>query len=333
MASPLSSETSGEALNPGLTFRTQRGVTDVPAEWEPATIVLEGVPPEEWRSVRLFLNGRPLPVCLEAVGGAERVTADWERASSGTWMLEVSLGGTSRWSHLLRIRPAKISADAFAAMLDDLESGLPTSIAVGLDRLGAFTGLDWRPPRPATLAQEAEQVRRALEGGRDRPGLIATLHEVARDPHGILAPIRPWVPAERARRPSPVDLPAAFAKPGNLTEGLRPLKLADCRVEHSFDVYENRLLRAFRDQAGMRLRRVMRWLARSPAVPLETNDVMSRLSDGFAAACRAAAFLDGVGALRSAPKTLTRLCHIFVDRAHEAQVLIWDHAASAAACH
>ena len=26
-------------------------------------------------------------------------------------------------------------------------------------------------------------------------------------------------------------------------------------------------------------------------------------------------------------------CHIFVDRAYEAQVLIWDHATSAADCH
>lgn len=305
MASLLSSEpAAAEApFDPGLTFRTPRGVLGEPGEWEPATIVFERIAGEDWRSTDITLNGRALPVRMERIDGAEKVTSSWERASSGSWLLAVRLGPV-HWSRLLRVRPAKLSDSAFAAMVEDLEEGLPASIALGLNTLGAFAGLDWHPPRPVTLADEVERVRRALRGDDRRPGLIAILCDIARAPHGVLAPVRPWVPAERARRPSPVDLPAAFGKTGNLNDDGHPLKVADCRVEHCWDVYENRLLRSFRDQAEIRLRRLRRWLANA-AVPQTTRDDIDALAKEFASARRVTVFLDGVGALRSAPTNLT----------------------------
>jgi predicted component of viral defense system (DUF524 family) len=47
-----------------------------------------------------------------------------------------------------------------------------------------------------------------------------------------------------------------LAKPDNLDSGLLPLRVADRRVEHTFDVYENRLLKLFLARLGHRLRRL-----------------------------------------------------------------------------
>jgi hypothetical protein len=66
----------------------------------------------------------------------------------------------------------------------------------------------------------------------------------------------PWVKTEMARRPSPARLAAALAKPDNLDAPGRPLAVADRRVEHTVDVYENRLLKLFLTRLGERLRRL-----------------------------------------------------------------------------
>jgi hypothetical protein len=304
MASYPSSEPAA-AFAPDIRFRTFAGISaDEPREWEPATVLLQGIAAAEWHSVRMTLNGRPLPVRLELSGGKERIAASWDRAPSGCWLLEIRLR-SEHWSRLLRIRPAKIDDASFAAMLDDLESGLPASIALSLNRLGALAGLAWRPPRMVTLAQEIEHVRRALEGDGERPGIIRILHEAARDSHAVLADDRPWVPAERARRPSPADLPAAFRRAGNISADRRPLKVVDSRVEYDFNTFENRLLRTFRDQVHQRLRRLRRWIAASPSIDPEIPEHLDMLAAAFAGACHAASFLNGVGRLTSPPTRVT----------------------------
>lgn len=296
---------ASEANDPGIVFVDPLGRRSAtPREWDPGLLVLEDVLADDWRDVEVRLNGRPLPLRLEVVGGVVRVAAQWERASSGAWRLEVLRKDGAPWSSVIRIPPAKLGDAALAAMVDDLESGLPASIAVGLDRLGAFGGMNWRPPRRATLAQELEHVRRALVGDRDRRGLLDILNEVARDPHKVLADVHPWVRAEKARRPSPAHLPQAFAKTGNLTRGGRPLSIVDGRVESTFDVYENRLVRSFVDSVEVRLRRLRRWMS----VAVASGDVeaeLAALALGLRRARRNAMFLDEVGPLRRAPTDLT----------------------------
>ncbi|SOD93261.1 hypothetical protein SAMN05421508_1037 [Caenispirillum bisanense] len=277
----------------------------MPREWDPGLLVLDDVPADDWRDVVVHLNGRPLPLRLEVVGGAVRIAAHWERASSGAWRLEVLRKDGAPWSSVIRIPPAKLGDAALAAMVDDLESGLPASIAVALDRLGAFGGIDWRPPRRVTLAQELEHVRRALVGDGGRRGLIDVLNEVARDPHKVLADVHPWVRAEKARRPSPAHLPQAFAKAGNLTRDGRPMSVVDGRVESTFDVYENRLLRSFADSVDVRLRRLRRWLRLAPVVAGDVEAELAALAAALRKARWAARFLDEVGSLRRAPTDLT----------------------------
>lgn len=293
-------------LDPGAVFVPLTGERrSAPREWEPGLLVLENVPAEEWQAVEVRLNSRMLPVRLERVGGEACVAVPWERTSAGNWALEVRWPGAPVWSRHIRILPAKISEAALSAMVDDLEGGLPASIALALDRLGAFGGVAWQPPRQASLAQEIENVRRTLKGDHGRPGLIDVLTEVARDPHTVLADVRPWVRAEKARRPAAAHLPAAFAKSGNLTRDGRPLAVIDSRVEHTYDVYENRLLRSFADAAAARLRRLQRWLRLSTALAGDIEAEMRTLALALRKARRSAAFLDHVGLLRRAPTDLT----------------------------
>jgi hypothetical protein len=95
-----------------------------------------------------------------------------------------------------------------------------------------------------------------------------------------------------ARRPSPPRLAAALAKADNLDANARPLAVADRRVEHTVDVYENRLLKLFLARLGQRLRRLQNVGAelKKHAIADEAKDLHGRLSR----AAKSAAFLDDV---------------------------------------
>ena len=306
MASPLSSDPAppGDSV-PLLVFHDARGLpVAVPREWEPGTLVLADVPLERWADVQVTLNGRPLAVRVERVAGVPRVTVPWDRAGAGRWRVAVR-DGASLAEAVIHIRSAKLSDAALAAMVEDLETRLPASVAIGLDRLGAFAGLSFRPPGPATLAQEFEEIRQALEGAAGRPGLIETLNRLGRDPHVVLADREIWTPAERVRRPVPGRLAAALGRAGNLTAERLPLRLVDARSEPTHDTYENRLVREFRDQVDGRLRRLETCAGLSAGFAAAAGDILRGLRARFRAACWASAFLDGVGRLRSAPDRLT----------------------------
>jgi hypothetical protein len=206
---------------------------------------------------------------------------------------------------MVLVRSSKLSESAFATLIEDLETRLPASLAICLDRLGAATDVAETAPRDGTLAEEWERVRRALAGVPGHPGLIETLTRIAGDPHGVLSTEEQWVRTDIARHPSMPRLGEALAKPGNLLLDGSPLKIVDTRVVHSFDVYENRLVREFRDQARLRLRRLRAWAAWAPEFARHVGAELGSLSERFDAAWRAAAFLNGVAPLKVPPRRLT----------------------------
>lgn len=71
--------------------------------------------------------------------------------------------------------------DAFIWMLSDLDTRLPASIAVGLQRAGALTGLRFLPPGQSTLAQEMTRLRRAIKGSQGRIGLAQVLRDLRKE--------------------------------------------------------------------------------------------------------------------------------------------------------
>jgi len=176
--------------------------------------------------------------------------------------------------------------------LEDLELRLPAAIALGLQRNAALAGLKILPPEESTLAMELARLRRAIKGSTGHMGLAQVLNELAGDPHKVLCTAELWMPREQARRPHPSRLAQAMSRPYNLDIHGIPIHLLDTRVEHSVDVYENRLVKVYYHLVDLRLRRLRHILeTRSNNGLLEE---IQKLGDTLGIARRKAAFLDEV---------------------------------------
>ena len=246
---------------------------------------------EGWKEIRLWRQTEQLPVYLKRLGGEVRILADWPRSDPGRYRLRLESpeGAEER---VLIIQPRKISSEAHSKLLEDLEVRLPVSVALGLQRAGAMTGVQLLPPGKSTLAQELFRLERAVSGVRGRPGLIDTLPELARDPHVILKSTELWVQGWRARRPHPARLAQALSLKGNLRVDGGMERVLDTRVDHTVDVYENRLVKAYFHQVELRLRRLLR--VAQAVQQHETSQRVSLLLAGLLRARQQAGFLDEV---------------------------------------
>ena len=238
-----------------LRFQHGTVVLDHPREWEPARLILPTRCTAVWDKLTVRVQGRDVPVRLERCGPEHRACAEWERAGPGQWKVTFEGPGIAGCS-IVQVESVKLDAIAMERMVEDVEQRLPASIAIGLDQLKAFAGLDWKPPVHATLAQDIAELRKAIKGDEAGPGLVRILQDVTRAPHQILRREEPWVRVETARRPVHSRLAMALARPGNLLRPGLPARVIDGRVSTTLDVYENRLVRAFLDQVDRRLRTV-----------------------------------------------------------------------------
>jgi len=267
---------------------------DGPTEWTRARIEV-GVSLQAWAmgTFRLVRQGsEELPLYSKHIGGQLRIVADWPLSGTGHYRLTLYNEEAKIDEKLVTITPGKINEAAFTQMMEDLEIRLPAAIALGLQRNAAFTGLKTLPPGESTVATEMARLQRAINGGPDLPGLAQVLNDLADDPHQVLQTTKLWVPRERARRPRPADLAQAISRPSNLDRYGIPTRLLDTRVEHSVDVYENRLVKAYLRQVDLRLRRL------SSTVESASNNALAgevqTLCASFDAARRKAAFLEDV---------------------------------------
>ena len=289
--------------SPKLRFVDASGEpTDFPREWEPSTLEI-GIAPVEWHETQLKLQGELFSTAKATPSWRDTVTVEWPRSGPGNYLIELEAPSGSD-SMPFTIRSGKLSSEALACTIDALESGLPTSIAVGLQRLEALQGIRLLPRRESTLAQEILRLRRAVRGTYRRPGLAQTLQNISRDPHRIIRSDDVWMRADRVRRPQPARLALAVAAPGNVSEDRELRRLIDQRVEHTADAYENRLLKTFVEEVASRLRRVRRLLAE--VVQRETELThLEDLSAELSRAERAATFLADVSIPRDLPIVLT----------------------------
>jgi predicted component of viral defense system (DUF524 family) len=220
------------------------------------------------------------------------VLAEWPLSGTGRYRLTLEFGDAADPPQEVEVAPEKISPTAYGRLIDDLQTDLPASIAIGLQRAGALAGLHLRPPGETTLGQELARLRRAVTDTNGRPGLASMLRTIAKDPHRILRKVDVWVGRERVRRLEPVGMIAAFRRAENIDQTRLPVHVPDVRVEHTVDVYENRLLKAYHDQVTVRLRRLAAAFGAANQMTglLETEELLSQLSR----ARLAAAFLDQV---------------------------------------
>lgn len=275
-----------------------------PEEWAPGWLEVPDTG-EDWDRCRVTLNGVSLPISMRVFPTFGRmVVAEWPRVNPGRHAVRMITPNAEN-SYEIAILPDKISPEAFARLVDELEGQLPASIALSLQRLGAFGKLRLRPLSEMTRSQDLIRLQRAVDGTSQRMGLIAVLRELAKAPHGILQSCETWVPAEHARRPHPALLVRAIIREGNLDAKHRPIRVIDQRAQHTYDVYENRLVELYVNAVRSRLRRLAN--GNDAATALPANELLSRLIR----VRRAAAFLDAV----SLPDTLpTRVTMVLLRR-------------------
>lgn len=284
MASPPTSRLAFIALDGSPVER--------PLEWTPGFVEMR-VPVESWTNARLLRQGQPMTVIARDVGGRPRVVAEWPRSGTGHYALRFELAGEpmAAESVVWTVPPRKITEAAYGALLSDLEERLPISVAIGLHRAGALTGIDLVAPSETTIPQELLRLRRAVEGARETGGLAGALEEIAHRPHQILRTHETWNPRHRARRVHPSRLTEAFARGYNVDPDRLPNRLPELRVEHTFDVYENQILKTFHDQVAWRIARLIAALeARGSSLAPDGRELAARL----ARARRTAAFLNSV---------------------------------------
>jgi len=246
-----------------LTFLNQQGSSIAsPKEWMTAWVELHGVL-HEWDEVRLLrLGNEELSISLKYFKGQKRVVAEWPLSGPGRYQLQMFIRDMLVDEQIVTIQPGKISTEAYERLIEDLETRLPATIALALQRGGALTGLSFLPPSESTLAMELIRLQRAILGTSERTGLAQVLRTLAQSPHQILDTTESWTLLERARRPHPSRLVQALSKPYNLDKEIKPIRVLDTHVEHSVDVYENRLLKVFWQLVHLRLRRLTSIMAK-----------------------------------------------------------------------
>lgn len=275
-----------------------------PEEWTPAFLKLD-LPVEDWESARLTCNGRELPVFVQRISGSASVLTSWPRSTTGNYAVHLHAPGIDE-HRVITIWPSKLNRSAYASLLEDLDSRLPTAIALNLQRLGALGGMENLPVGFNTLAQELVRLRRAVVGIEGRPGLERVLNALADEPYQILDGVELWVRRGQARRPHPARLVQSLTRTDNLDSELRPRRVIDARVEHSVDVYENRMLKSYFQQVQQRLRRLIRLLTASQhADLLDGNEGANDLIDRLTRARARAAFLDHVSLPAHLPTRIT----------------------------
>lgn len=300
MASPATSDASAPSAwptPPRIQFRTVDGTAaPAPREWEPMWLEVVA-PPANWESATVRVGGRPVPVSLRRLGDAVRMVAEWPRSGPGTYRIEVEASG-ERSAHTATVRPAKISPAEFEALLTALETELPASVALALQKAGGLAGVRLVRARASTLAEEVARVRRAVVGDPDTPGLLRLLAALMRAPNVALRGTERWTRRELARQPAPGRLVHAYARHANVAESGMPREVVDVRVRESTDTYENRLVATFVTQVDRRLRRLE---SLTNALGVAFTGEVQELRERLGRARRASSFLDGVTELRAPP--------------------------------
>jgi hypothetical protein len=305
MASPPTSADASEESAIHLLDTDGEPIDAIP-EWMPALIDLT-IPVEAWPTAELRIQGISVETLVRRLHGASRILANWPRSGPGHYRLQFTAGSMTQ-TRQITIRPRKISEAAYERMLEDLETRLPATVAIALQRAGALAGITLPPPGETTLAQELQRLRTAIRGTPSRPGLARVLVDVAHDPHRVLQTEELWVRQDRARRPHPARLAQSLVRANNLDGERRPLRVIDARVEEDVDVYENRLL-AFFHQVQLRLRRLVRASAAIRAHESFADGHV--LLDELLLARRRAGFLDDVSL---PPHLTTRLTMVLMKR-------------------
>ena len=258
-------------------FWDGRTLRESPPEWSDGWLVLpEGL--GDWQRIRSSVQGSRVPVSLELVKGTPCMLVPWGRANPGRYRIEASSTELT-WCSTVEVEPRTISRDAFGQLLQELSCQLPASIALALDKCGAYLPIDRVAQQPSTLEEEFQRLRWTVEGWPDDSGKVtglkAVLASIRRGPITRLAREPELRPVERALRPDLTRLGPLLATLPSDDQG-RPRRVVDLRPVETVDTPENRFIAHFSAVVARRLRRL---IAMAPEVPgLEEREVSDLFS-------------------------------------------------------
>ncbi len=212
--------------------------THGPREWRRSSC-RGRIPAEPPRTDTASSERRATPrFSLSPIDGELRVLAEWPLSGTGRYRLRLEPRGRRRGSARSIVTPEKISARPTDGLIDDLQTTLPASIAIGLQRAGALTGLQLRPlERPRSPKNSIGCAERSV-GRRPVRARRRSLTAIARDPHRVLRKTEQWVERERVRRLEPVGL---VAPSGCLTTSTRQYALPSSSPGCSSRAHRRRL--------------------------------------------------------------------------------------------
>jgi hypothetical protein len=230
-----------------VSFLDKNGaIINQPIEWEPTLLQIH-VDPIGWEDLLVTFQNQSLELYLKKMAGKVAIIVDLPRLNTGTYQLQISFRGETA-DCTFTVLPRKISESAYYQLLEDLNQNLPLDIVISLDRMSGFGAVEVvQDYQVRTLAQDLERFKRALEGTKDRLGLLEVVRLLQENHHQVLSQRHEWTPRERVRRPHPAKLHYAFTRPMNL-EGHKPIEVIDTKMVHTVDTYENRLVKLFIQQ-------------------------------------------------------------------------------------
>lgn len=285
-------------------FGENEDLIDSPNEWQSALLAI-GIgncnPYEIWEEIGLFCNAKPMKVVVQKIRGQVVCTSDWPRSNPGNYVITVKFRNMQQ-THRLSVAPQKISIEEYTLLLNDFQ-GLPSMVALALQKAGGLAGVQFLSRDESTLSQELLRVKRAVTGIPQKIGLCHILQSIARRPQQCLKSIDLWDNTINVRRPNLTKLHCALAIGSNIDSQGNLIKVLDNRVEHSCNTFENQLVKAYYEQVSAKLK-FLRQVFEEQNNQECINDT-SNLSMQLQRAYLSASFLENVKQLSTLPSKAT----------------------------
>ncbi len=245
------------------------------------------VPKELRPLLTLTLDKKPLPLKLEEA--SIFAYSEWPPCPPGHYELALVCGDIKE-IRTIAVMPQFFSENDLQYIVFDLSERLPNFIAAELQECGGLIGTNLKLPTEPTIEKEFARLSRAVNGTKDKLGILQLLPIIQRECHQILVPRNELKKANQTRKPDISKLPQAIAMAGNLFPSGALKQMYDVTVERSFETYENRLVKAYvlALQSQM-LRLQTRMEAEQPKHPLAVE--LEALLTEFRLACARAQFL------------------------------------------
>jgi len=241
----------------------------------------------QWPLITLTLDKRPLPLRLDEASMS--AYSEWPPCPPGHYELALVCGEIKE-IRTIAVMPQYFSENDLHYIVHDLSERLPNFIAAELQECGGLIDTNLKLPTEPAIEKEFARLNRAVNGTKEKLGILQLLPIIQRECHQVLVPRNELKQANQTRKPDISKLPQAIAMAGNLFPNGALKQMFDVTVERSFETYENRLVKAYVQALQSQMLRLQtRIEAEQPKHPLALK--LETLLTEFRLACTRAQFL------------------------------------------